>query len=146
MNHAIKVIATASFILMIATPLAGVARSNNAASVAEQHVGQREGTSALNKWLRINTRIIPWCAAFLRSIHKRPPSNSLAVSGWDGNHVGPVVSTPRRGDIAFWRHRHIGIVTSYRNGIVCTVSGNRSNKVTKSCEPRRKFRRFRRVK
>lgn len=119
------------------------------AATAERLVGMREGTSSLNQFLGVNSRRVRWCAAFVQSVFrssgKRPPQ-TIAVRGWDSASVGPVVASPQRGDLAFWRHSHMGIVVSARAGTVCTVSGNRANRVARSCEPRRKFRRFRRPK
>jgi hypothetical protein len=46
--------------------------------------------------------------------------------------------------LAFFRHSHMAIVVGISAGKICTISGNRRNKVTKSCEKQSRFRRFRR--
>ena len=131
---------------LYAGPIAHAGAQAGLADKAERYVGWREGSAALDRLVRVNTRRVRWCAALVRAMFDSPPTGSLAVTGWDSNAIGPVVASPRRGDLAFWRHRHIGIVTAVVGGKVCTISGNRSNRVARSCEPRNKFRKFRRVK
>jgi hypothetical protein len=133
--------------------LPGLMRRSHAATLAdaaERFVGYHEGQARTNRLVGVNTRRVPWCQAFVKAMfmvgHRQPPSLSLAVRGWDTAGVGPIVNRPRRGDIAFWRHPHAGIVVSVKGAMVCTVSGNRSNAVKRSCEPLRRFRHFRRVR
>lgn len=115
---------------------------------ANRYIGWQEGSARLNRLMRVNTRRTSWCAIFVRSMFERsgrkPPTTAGSVSGWDTNRVGHVVKTPQSGDLAFFRHSHMAIVVGMSAGKICTISGNRGNKVKKSCEKQNRFRRFRR--
>lgn len=115
---------------------------------ANRYIGWQEGSARLNRLMGVNTRRTSWCAIFVRSMFersgKKPPTIAGSVTGWDNNRVGHVVKTPQSGDLAFFRHSHMAIVVGISAGKICTISGNRRNKVTKSCEKQSRFRRFRR--
>jgi hypothetical protein len=117
-------------------------------AVAETMVGMREGTAALNKIIGVDTRRVKWCVGFIRAVFRRSGRrlgvDTLAVSGLDSSRVGPIVSRPSRGDLAFRRYSHVELVTGVRGRTVCTISGNSKNRVLKRCADRGKFRRFRR--
>jgi uncharacterized protein (TIGR02594 family) len=117
-------------------------------SQASRYLGWKEGTTQLNSLMGVNTSRTSWCAIFVRSMFersgKKPPSIAGSVAGWDNNLAGTIVQTPRKGDLAFFRHSHMAIVLGISDGKICTISGNRRNKVTKSCESRNRFKRFRR--
>ena len=118
------------------------------ADQANRFLGWKEGSARLKSLMGVNTRRTSWCAIFVRSMFersgKKPPTIAGSVAGWDGNHAGSVVKTPRSGDLAFFRHSHMAIVVGTSGGKICTISGNRQNKVTRSCESRSRFKRFRR--
>jgi hypothetical protein len=138
-----RVITAAILFLLITTP-----SKADAVAAASTVNGASEGTHVINNFVGVNTRRVKWCAAFIQSAFKRsghPLKNkSIAVSGLDSNSIGPIVKFPRRDDLAFYKHSHVGIVVSFSHGTVCSYSGNRSNKVKLSCEPINKFKRFRR--
>ncbi len=130
--------------------LMGTTATANAgiADQAGRYLGWKEGSARLNSLVGVNTRRTSWCATFVRAMFersgKKPPTVAGSVAGWDSNHVGSVVKTPRSGDLAFFRHSHIAIVVGTSGDKICTISGNRRNQVTKSCESRSRFKRFRR--
>ena len=134
-----------SLMLMLGMTEAGHA---SITAQANRYIGWQEGSARLNRLMGVNTRRTSWCAIFVRSMFersgKKPPTISGSVAGWDGNHAGSVVKTPRSGDLAFFRHSHMAIVVGTSGGKICTISGNRQNKVTRSCEIRSRFKRFRR--
>lgn len=117
-------------------------------SQASRYLGWKEGTPRLNSLMGVNTARTSWCAIFVRSMFersgKKPPTTAGSVAGWDNNRTGAVVKSPRTGDLAFFRHSHMAIVVGTSEGKICTISGNRRNKVTKSCESPNRFKRFRR--
>lgn len=131
------------YLLLAAVIIFALPAHADIAAKAERYVGLREGTATLNRLIKINTRRVRWCAGFVRAMFNDPPTDSLAVRDWQ--RVGYAVMVPKRNDLAFWRHSHMGLVVAVKGDQVCTVSGNRGNKVARSCEPRRKFRRFRRI-
>lgn len=137
-------------IAAILLTLMSIPSKADAVSVASTVVGATEGTYVINNFVGVNTHKVKWCAAFVQAAFRKSKhklkSNSIAVSGIDSNYVGSIVRIPRRDDLGFYRHSHVAIVLSYKNGIVCSYSGNRSNKVKLSCEPINKFKRFRRPK
>lgn len=117
-------------------------------AVASTMVGRSENDPAFRRVLRIASASYPWCARFIRRSYEMagqtPPIASDAVAAWDSNKVGPVVATPRRGDIAFRRWSHVEIVKSSSGNTVCTISGNSGNRVKSRCSPKSRFRKFRR--
>ena len=87
-----------------------------------------EGSARLNSLVGVNTRRTSWCATFVRAMFersgKKPPTVAGSVAGWDSNHVGSVVKTPRSGDLAFFRHSHIA-TCCHSGESICIISGNR---------------------
>lgn len=128
---------------------------NNFIQCAERFYGVHEGTTQHSIILAMYnanrptgeyemTMKDPWCAAFVGAVaggcglEKIIPVSSSCKRMQDmfPRMGGKVVTTPQRGDIAFfdWNgngltDEHVGIVTKVENGVVTTIEGNKTDMV-----------------
>lgn len=128
---------------------------NNFIQCAERFNGVKEGTAQHSIIIALYnsgkpageyemTMTDPWCAAFVGAVASGcglgnliPISAScLRMQEKFPSMGGRVVSTPQKGDIAFFDwdgdgqpNEHVGIVTKVENGVVTTIEGNRLDMV-----------------
>ena len=128
---------------------------NNFIQCADRFYGAHEGTTQHSIILAMYnanrptgeyemTMNDPWCAAFVGAVaggcglEKIIPVSASCKRMQDmfPRMGGKVVTTPQKGDIAFfdWNgdgltDEHVGIVTKVENGVVTTIEGNKANMV-----------------
>lgn len=109
-------------------------------SIAARYDGmqERRHRAKLKRIIGIDPVRKPWCGAWMgavvRQSGRKPPEGynlSFAWRKW-GRSVGA-----RRGAIAVFKHGHVGVVESVKNGKVCVWSANWRNRVGLSCRKMR---------
>ena len=129
---------------------------NNFVQCAERFNGVKEGTPQHSIILALYnsgkpageyemTANDPWCAAFVGAVASGCGLGNLIPISASCKRMqekfpsmgGKVVTTPQKGDIAFFdwdgdgqMNEHVGIVTDVSNGIVITIEGNKSDAVS----------------
>jgi uncharacterized protein (TIGR02594 family) len=109
-------------------------------NIAARYDGMEEHRNrvALKRIIGIDPVRKPWCGAWLGAVVKqsgrKPPQGYALSFSWKncGHRAGP-----RRGAIAVFRHGHVGVVESIKNGKVCVWSANWRNRVGLSCRKMR---------
>jgi uncharacterized protein (TIGR02594 family) len=115
-------------------------------SIAARYDGMHEQRHRLKlkRIIGIDPVRRPWCGAWLgavvRQSGRKPPEGYASSWAWKrwGRSVGA-----RRGAIAVFKHGHVGVVESIKNGKVCVWSANWRNRVGLSCRKMRTVSAFR---
>jgi uncharacterized protein (TIGR02594 family) len=130
---------------IFAVPIS-VPASADVVSIAKRYDGmhERRHRGKLKRIIGVDPARTPWCGAWLgtvvRQSGRKPPvgyTSSWAWKRW-GRSVGA-----RRGAIAVFKHGHVGVVESIKNGKVCVWSANWRNRVGLSCRKMRTVSAFR---
>lgn len=108
-------------------------------TIAKKYIGMKEGYRSTNRAMGINTKRVPWCGYYIKTVVKRsgqkPVKGYPSARAWERFGRGVKRSQARKGDIVtvyskYARSgRHVGIYSHRKGGRVYLISGNSGNKV-----------------
>lgn len=118
--------------------------------IAKTYQGMHEGknSGSLSRFLKVNPRKTPWCAAFANAVLKKSGkkgSGSLTARSFFA--WGKRVTTPKQGDVVILRFKggyHVGFFVARKGNKVLVIGGNQSNSVKVTAYPASRVVQFRR--
>lgn len=118
--------------------------------VAKTYQGMHEGknSGSLTRFLKVNPRKTPWCAAFANAVLKKAGkkgSGSLTARSFFA--WGKRVTTPQPGDVVIIKTKrgyHVGFFVGRKGNQVLVIGGNQSNSVKITAYSIRSVAQFRR--
>lgn len=118
---------------------------------ARRYLGMNEESVVLHRFLGVNPKHTPWCAAFVNAIEKRcGRTGTKKLLARHYLKYGSPSSSPEFGDIAILKRGklncHVGYFISETNNQILVLGGNQNKKVCYKYYSKKNLVGYRRVK